>query len=138
MEFSLHAIGTVHTDTPDVEIPRHWSASAVSGVIDIDPKFSMALAEISPGDKIVVLFVFHRSPEFSDALLRQTPPHATQSKGVFSICSPVRPNPIGMSVVKVVAISGSSIVVEGIDMFDGTPVLDIKPHIERQPDGSRQ
>ncbi|MBW2264747.1 MAG: SAM-dependent methyltransferase, partial [Deltaproteobacteria bacterium] len=49
--------------------------------------------------------------------------------GVFSICSPFRPNPIGMSVLKVVEVSGNTIFVRGLDMIDGTPILDIKPHV---------
>ena len=49
---------------------------------------------------------------------------------MFSTCSPVRPNPIGMSVVQVVGVRRTSIDVRGLDMLDGTPILDIKPHIE--------
>ena len=54
--------------------------------------------------------------------------------GVFSICSPVRPNPIGMSIVQVVDIQGNILQVRGLDMVDGTPVLDIKPWWEREED----
>ena len=50
--------------------------------------------------------------------------------GVFSTCSPIRPNPIGMSVVEVLGIRGTNIDVRGLDMLDSTPILDIKPHIE--------
>jgi tRNA (Thr-GGU) A37 N-methylase len=50
--------------------------------------------------------------------------------GVFSICSPIRPNPIGMSLLEVVGIEGNRISVKGLDMEDGTPILDLKPHIE--------
>jgi tRNA (Thr-GGU) A37 N-methylase len=50
--------------------------------------------------------------------------------GVFSICSPVRPNPIGMSVLEVLGVEGSSVAVRRLDALDGTPILDIKPHIQ--------
>jgi tRNA (Thr-GGU) A37 N-methylase len=59
----------------------------------------------------------------------QIPAQGTTPKGVFSIGSPVRPNPIGLSVLKVLKVAGNKITVKGIDMFDGTPVLDIKPHV---------
>ncbi len=63
-------------------------------------------------------------------MLRQTSGHTGREMGVFSICSPIRPNPIGMSVLEVLGIKGSSIDVRRLDMLDGTPILDIKPYIE--------
>jgi tRNA-Thr(GGU) m(6)t(6)A37 methyltransferase TsaA len=79
-----------------------------------------------------VLFYFHQSPRFTPDLLVQTPPHRNDQMGVFSICSPVRPNPLGMSVVEVLGIDGNIIHVKGLDIRDGTPVLDIKPHVEQE------
>ncbi len=64
----------------------------------------------------------------------QTPPHRNESLGVFSICSPVRPNPIGLSVLEVLELNGGKIKVRGLDMLDGTPILDIKPNIEKRTD----
>ena len=131
MQFSIESIGYVHTKTDRTKIPRHWSISDVLGLIDIDEKFAGGLDGIAPGDDIIVLFAFHQSPLFSPDRLKQTPPHQSHPKGVFSICSPVRPNPIGSSILRVLAISGNRITVKGIDMFDGTPVLDIKPLTRR-------
>ncbi len=74
-----------------------------------------------------MLFYFHESPQFTHELLVQTPPHRNESLGVFSICSPIRPNPIGVSVVEVLGGEGRIIRIKGLDMRDGTPVLDIKP-----------
>jgi tRNA (Thr-GGU) A37 N-methylase len=82
------------------------------------------------GQRIVVIFHFHRSPWFFPELLRQTSGQTGRETGVFGICSPIRPNPIGMSVLEVLGIRGASIDVKGLDMLDGTPVLDIKPHVE--------
>jgi tRNA (Thr-GGU) A37 N-methylase len=79
---------------------------------------------------LVVIFHFHRSPQFSPEFLRQTSGHTGRETGVFSTCSPIRPNPIGMSVLEVLGIKGTTIDVRRLDMLDGTPILDIKPHVE--------
>ena len=127
MEIQLKPIGTAHTD--ETEIPRHWTVSEVEGRLVIDPEFTEALSDITVGQRIVVLFHFHKSPPFSADLLKQTPPHRKHPLGVFSICSPRRPNPIGLSVVEVLACKANILRVRGMDMIDGTPILDIKPHI---------
>jgi len=62
-------------------------------------------------------------------LLLQVPAERNEPKGIFSIGSPRRPNPIGLSILKVLDVADNRIMVRGIDMFDGTPVLDIKPCI---------
>jgi len=121
------AIGYVRTDAGS--LPRHWSMSDVRGRLEILPEYASGLAGIEPGRQIVVLFHFHQSPDFQPNGLAQTPPHATAPRGVFSTCSPWRPNAIGMSVVTVLQRQGNLVQVQGIDMRDGTPVLDIKPHI---------
>jgi tRNA-Thr(GGU) m(6)t(6)A37 methyltransferase TsaA len=127
MPITLHAIGVAHTDAED--IPRHWTVSDVEGTLVIDPAYTGGLADIAAGQRIVVLFHFHQSPPFSKNLLKQTPPHRDRTMGVFSICSPRRPNPIGMSVLDVVAREDNVLRVRGMDMRDGTPILDIKPFV---------
>ena len=127
MNISLSPIGTAHTDAQDM--PRHWTVSDVEGRLVIDPQYTEALSDITVGQRIVVLFHFHKSPPFSADLLKQTPPHREHPLGVFSICSPRRPNPIGLSVLEVLACNENVIDVRGMDMIDGTPILDIKPHI---------
>lgn len=128
MAITFSPIGWVRTDAD--KLPRHWSVSDVEGLLEICTEYTAGLADISPGQRIVVLFHFHKSPPFSPALLKQTPPHRGQSLGVFSICSPRRPNAIGLSVVEVLSTEAGRIRVRGIDMIDGTPILDLKPHIE--------
>ena len=128
MSIKLEPIGFVHTDAE--EIPRHWRVSDVEGMLVIDEEYLEGLKDIEPGQRIVVIFNFHRSPEFSSRFLRQTPPHSEKKVGVFSICSPIRPNPIGMSVLEVLEVKGTTIRVSRLDMLGGTPILDIKPHIE--------
>lgn len=131
MKIELEPIGFVRTEAE--KVPRSWRVSEVEGTLEIEEAYREGLADIEPGQRIVVIFYFHESPSFSERLLRQTPPHrrdAGRSMGVFSICSPVRPNPVGMSVVEVLGVEGTTMRVRGLDMRDGTPILDIKPHLE--------
>lgn len=127
MEIQFKPIGFFHTS--ETEIPRHWSVSDASGRIEIDPAFVEGLKDIRRQSRIIVLFCFHKSPSFMPGLLIQTPPHKGVPMGVFSICSPIRPNPIGLSVLTVTDIRDNIIEVKHIDMLDGTPVLDIKPYM---------
>jgi tRNA-Thr(GGU) m(6)t(6)A37 methyltransferase TsaA len=128
MHVKLTPIGVVRTDAQD--IPRHWSVSDVEGTLVIDDAYAEGLRDIKPGQRIVVIFLFDRSAAFTPDLLIQTSGADGQARGVFSLCSPIRPNPLGLSVVDVLARSKTNITVRGIDMLDGTPILDIKPHVE--------
>jgi tRNA-Thr(GGU) m(6)t(6)A37 methyltransferase TsaA len=130
MTISMDPIGFVHTD--EEKVPRHWTVSDLEGTLVIDRQFLPGLTDIKTGEHIVVLFHFHRSPKFESPFLRQTPPHRTEELGIFSICSPIRPNPIGISVLEVLGIEENIIHVKGLDMEDGTPILDIKPHVENK------
>ena len=132
MSIELKPIGFVRTDA--TEVPRHWSVSGVEGMLIIDEEYMEGLKDIEPGQRIVVIFNFHRSPEFASRFLRQTPPHRGKDMGVFSTCSPIRPNPIGMSVLEVLGVEDATIRVKRLDMLEGTPILDIKPYIEDKRD----
>ena len=125
LDIVLSAIGWVRHEAGDV--PRHWSVSDLEGDLDMRPDLAAGLADIAAGQKIMVIFLFDRSPPFSGDQLTQETRHSKAIKGVFSICSPRRPNPIGLSVVEVLAKEGCRLRVRGLDMFDGTPILDIKP-----------
>lgn len=123
----LEPIGTVRTEA--LEVPNSWTISDVEGELVIAKKYTQGIKDIHPGEKIVVIFNFHRSRPFSPGDLVQHPrgDWSRPKKGVFSICSPYRPNPIGLSVLTVTAVRGNIIAVKGLDMIDGTPILDIKP-----------
>jgi tRNA-Thr(GGU) m(6)t(6)A37 methyltransferase TsaA len=123
----IKPIGFVKTDTKNV--PRHWTVSEAEGMLIIDGKYKSGLKDIKPGENIVVIFNFHQSPAFNEEYLIQVPPHRQERLGVFSTCSPFRPNPIGMSVLEVIEIEGTTVYVRGLDMIDGTPILDIKPFV---------
>ncbi|QER41593.1 tRNA (N6-threonylcarbamoyladenosine(37)-N6)-methyltransferase TrmO [Thermodesulfobacterium sp. TA1] len=124
-EYVFRVIGYVKTEAK--EVPRHWSISEVEGYLEINPEYQLGLRDFKKGDKIVVLFVFHQSPPFTSDKLLQKPPHRKELRGVFSTCSPIRPNPIGLSVVEVLEVSDNKVKVKGLDMFDGSPILDLKP-----------
>jgi tRNA (adenine37-N6)-methyltransferase len=132
MAIQFDPIGVVHTDVESV--PRHWTVSDLEGTLEIDPRYEVGLRDINPGKRIIVLFHFHKGEPFALENLIQQPPVHREDRGVFSTCSPVRPAPIGLSVVEVLSRQGSSLRVKGIDMLDGTPILDIKPHTEKRPD----
>jgi tRNA-Thr(GGU) m(6)t(6)A37 methyltransferase TsaA len=128
MSIALMAIGVVRTKAE--RLPRHWSVSDVEGTLVIDEAYAAGLRDIEPGQRIVVIFHFDRSPAFAPEFLHQVSGESGREAGVFSTCSPIRPNPVGLSVVEVLKIAGASIDVRGLDMLDGTPILDIKPNIE--------
>lgn len=125
MSIEMKPIGFVRTDAR--EVPRSWKVSDVKGTLEINEVFSDGLRDIKPGQRIYVIFHFHKSPEFSGQFMRIKPPAYDKKVGVFNTHSPFRPNPIGMSILDVLDIKGTVIHVKGLDMLDGTPILDIKP-----------
>jgi tRNA-Thr(GGU) m(6)t(6)A37 methyltransferase TsaA len=130
MKIEMEPIGFVHTEAE--KLPRSWTVSEVEGRLVVEKEYLQGLKDFQAGQHIVVIFHFHRSPKFAARYLTQTPPHRKERLGVFSSCSPIRPNPIGMSVLQVLKIKGNIIHVRGLDMLNGTPILDIKPHIKRE------
>lgn len=125
MGLELKPIGYVSTEAK--EIPRSYMVSEVEGILVIDEKYLEGLSDIKAGDRLYILFHFHKSPEFDPKFLRIKPPHLNRKKGVFSTHSPIRPNPIGLSILEVLGIESNRIQVKGLDMLDGTPIWDIKP-----------
>jgi len=117
---SLKPIGYARVSVE--KVPRHWTVSDVEGELIIDQDYVKGLEDIKPGDRIVVIFHFHKSPPFDPAQhLKQKPPHRNEWLGVFSICSPIRPNPIGLSVLDVISVDGNIIKAKRFDMLDGAP-----------------
>jgi tRNA (adenine37-N6)-methyltransferase len=124
---TIAPIGVFHTDAK--QIPRHWTISDMKGNLVIEKKYQDGLRDIQTGQKIIVIFQFHQSPLFENSHLVQKPKHRKKEMGVFSICSPLRPNPIGLSVLEVIEVKENVISALHADMVDGTPILDIKPYI---------
>jgi tRNA-Thr(GGU) m(6)t(6)A37 methyltransferase TsaA len=123
-------IGVIHTPFPDrVSAPRQtYVARDVEGTIVLDPGrgFEHALADLAGWEYLWVLYWFHLNEGWRPKVL---PPRSRVRRGVFATRSPHRPSPIGMSVVRLVRVDGLSVHVRGVDMVDGTPVLDLKPYL---------
>jgi tRNA-Thr(GGU) m(6)t(6)A37 methyltransferase TsaA len=131
-EWRVKAIGHVRSQYQDTqEIPRGLGAQhTAEGTIEILPAFEDGLLDIEGFSHLFVIWVFHRAEECH---LVGTPPSDTRPHGVFAMRSPRRPNPIGLSVVELMGRDGRFLRVRGVDMLDGTPVLDIKPYLSSVP-----
>jgi tRNA-Thr(GGU) m(6)t(6)A37 methyltransferase TsaA len=125
---SYRPIGIVHSPFKEnVGIPRQAvGASNIKGTIEIFEEFSEGLKDLDGFSHIVVIFHLHMVKAPS---LKAHPPWNGREHGVFATRSPYRPNPIGVSVVCLESIDKNILHISGIDMADGSPVLDIKPHI---------
>jgi len=100
------------------------------GVLELLPEFETGLTDIEGFSHLFVIWVFDRSQGFE---LMGTPPSDDRPHGVFATRSPWRPNPIGLTVVRLLRRDGSRLHVRGVDMLDGTPILDIKPYLSNVP-----
>ncbi len=125
----LHIIGMLHGDiTSREDAPKNFDESDRTGTLEIYPEYQEGLDGITPGQTIVVLFWLHQSNR--DTL--KVYPRGDKSRGlrgVFATRSPMRPNPLAISELKVLAIHGNQLEVSGLDILDGTPIIDIKKKI---------
>ena len=120
-------IGTVHSPYKEkAAAPIQPKYSDESGKIEIFPEFAGGLKDLEGFSHIWVIFVFHKSEGYD---LHVKPYLDEEARGVFSCRAPRRPNPIGISLVKLESLSGNVLNVRGLDMLDGSPVLDIKPYV---------
>ena len=125
----LQFIGVLHGDIASHEdAPKNYSESKRVGSLEIYPEYEEALEGIVAGQIIVVLFWLHQAAR---DVLKVHPRGDTSRKlsGVFATRSPVRPNPIAISELKVLSIQGNRLEVSGLDILDGTPIVDIKKKI---------
>jgi tRNA-Thr(GGU) m(6)t(6)A37 methyltransferase TsaA len=100
------------------------------GVLEIRPEFEAGLTDIEGFSHLFVIWAFDRSQGFE---LLASPPSDNRQHGVFATRSPRRPNPIGLTVVELLGREGTRLRVRGVDMLDGTPILDIKPYLSSVP-----
>jgi tRNA (adenine37-N6)-methyltransferase len=130
--FSMKPIGFVRSGYTDKrDIPKGLGAKHdAEGVIEIDGEFEAGLMDIEGFSHLFVIWAFDRSEGFS---LQGGTPIDGRPHGVFATRSPMRPNPIGLTVVELVGRDGTKLKVRGVDMLDGTPVLDIKPYLSSIP-----
>ena len=126
--FPIHPIGVFHSPlTPKTGAPRQGRlAPEIKATIEIFPEYEKCVEGLESFTHVYVLFVFDRSRKWTASV---HPPGAKKSRGLFSTRSPNRPNPIGLTAVRLVRREGRILHVEGIDAFDDTPVVDIKPYV---------
>jgi tRNA-Thr(GGU) m(6)t(6)A37 methyltransferase TsaA len=118
-------IRSPYTDTS--QIPKGCGARhEAEGILEIDEEFEAGLADIEGFSHLYVIWVFDKVQGYD---LLATPPTDNKPHGVFATRSPRRPNPIGLTVVRLLSREGRQLRVSGVDMLDGTPVLDIKPYL---------
>jgi len=122
--FHVRAIGHVENDFNGPSMPDD-AISAESRII-LDPSLVNGLKGLEPGQQIMVVFYFHRSEGF-DLLQYPRGDRSRPQRGVFSLRSPRRPNPIGVTMVELIDIKGNVLTVRGLDAINGTPILDMKP-----------
>ena len=124
----MRPIGVIHSPFFEKdETPIQSSRTQTVGLVDVHPEFADGLQDIDGFSHIILLYVFHRSSGFS---LRVKPFLDDREHGLFATRYPYRPNPIGLSVVRLVKRQGNVLTVEGVDVLDGTPLLDIKPYLQ--------
>lgn len=129
---SLQPIGSVSSPYTDKSgIPKGLGAEhKAEGVLRIRPEFEVGLTDIEGFSHLIVLWLFDRSEGYE---LLGTPPCDNRQHGVFATRSPYRPNPIGLTIVELLRREGAALHVRGVDMLDGTPILDIKPYLSNVP-----
>jgi tRNA-Thr(GGU) m(6)t(6)A37 methyltransferase TsaA len=128
METSYRPIGTIHSPFNEIgDMPiQPTGASEIRGFVEILPELAKGLKDLDGFSHIILLYHFHRVRE---SKLTVVPFLDSQPRGVFATRAPVRPNPIGLSVVRLLSIDRNILHIENLDVLDGTPVLDIKPYV---------
>jgi tRNA-Thr(GGU) m(6)t(6)A37 methyltransferase TsaA len=123
---SLYFIGRVHTPWKRREdCPKNGRESDAVCTIEVDPRWAQALTGLETASHVLVLYWMDKARR---DLVLQAPRHYAEQRGTFALRSPVRPNPIAASVVRLVGIEANTLSVVGLDCLDGTPLLDIKPY----------
>ncbi|MBP1596222.1 MAG: putative protein family [Acidobacteria bacterium] len=132
-EFNMRSIGTIHSPYLETsQIPKGLGTRhTAEGMLELLPEFAAGLQDIEGFSHLILIWVFHRSEGYE---LVGTPPSDDKPHGVFTTRAPRRPNPIGLTVVELDRREGNFLHLRGVDMLDGTPVLDIKPYTSSVPE----
>jgi tRNA-Thr(GGU) m(6)t(6)A37 methyltransferase TsaA len=127
MEFSMHPIGVIHTPFKVTEgMPIQSARSTAAGKAVIDPQYNAGLQDLEGFSHIYLIYILHCSTGFE---LKVKPFLDDSLHGLFATRHPCRPNPIGLSIVRLLERRDNILEFEGADMLDGTPLLDIKPYV---------
>lgn len=123
----MHPIGIIHSPCTDKsQTPIQASHSQLKGTVEIHPQYAQGLQDLEGLSHIILLYAFHESSGYS---LIVKPFLDDQLHGLFATRYPDRPNPIGLSIVRLLERRDNILDIEGVDMLDGTPLLDIKPYV---------
>jgi len=128
MAFKYRAIGVIHSPFKEPRgVPIQASAAkGVRGWVEVYPEYADGLKDIEGFSHIILLYHFHLA---KPGRLLVRPYMDDEEHGVFATRAPSRPNPIGLSVVRLIRVEGNVLHVEDVDIVDGTPLLDIKPYV---------
>lgn len=128
MKIEYEPIGIIHSPFTELDgTPKQpKGAAGVVGTVEVFPQYAEGLEGLDGFSHIVLLFHFDRSVGFD---LQVVPSRDVERHGLFATRSPRRPNPIGLSVLRLRSVEGTTLHVEGLDIVDGTPLLDIKPYL---------
>jgi tRNA-Thr(GGU) m(6)t(6)A37 methyltransferase TsaA len=127
MEFIMKPIGVIHSPLTDKTLtPIQPTRSQVVGQVEVFHEFAEGLQDLEGFSHIILLYVFHQSRGYT---LQVKPFLDDQVRGLFATRYPCRPNPIGLSVVRLLARRVNVLDIEGVDLLDDTPLLDIKPYV---------
>jgi tRNA-Thr(GGU) m(6)t(6)A37 methyltransferase TsaA len=127
MEFTLHPIGIIRSPFSNTEeVPVQASRSKARGQVLVDLEYTNGLEGLEGFSHIFLIYIFHCSSAYE---LKVKPFLDNVTHGLFATRFPCRPNPIGISVVRLLSVRENIMEVEGLDVLDGTPLLDIKPYV---------
>ena len=127
MEFRLRPIGIIHSPFTEKKLtPIQPTRSEAVGRVEVFPEFVDGLEGLEKFSHIFLVYIFHQSEGFS---LKIKPFLDNQMHGLFATRYPYRPNPVGLSIVRLFAIRSNFLEIEGVDVLDGTPLIDIKPYV---------
>jgi len=128
MEIKFEPIGMIYSPFTDKnKTPIQSVRSQTIGRVEVNPQYSEGLKDIEGFSHIILLYVFHESKGYE---LQVKPFLDDNLHGLFATRYPSRPNPIGLSVVRLLKHEGNILEIEGVDVLNGTPLLDIKPYVE--------
>jgi tRNA-Thr(GGU) m(6)t(6)A37 methyltransferase TsaA len=132
VRINLKSVGVVRSPYQDsASVPKGLGAQHdAEGTLEIHDDLAAGLADIEGFSHLYVIWFFHRVDRVE---LTAHPPSDDRPHGVFATRSPQRPNPIGLTIVELLRRDGTKLHVRGIDMLDGTPILDIKPYLSSVP-----
>ena len=127
-QITYFPIGTIRSPFTDIfGMPiQPTGARAVRGTVEISEEYAEGLADLEGFSRIILIYAFHKC---ASCQLTVTPFLDTTTHGIFATRAPCRPNAIGLSIVRLLAVKGCEVVIEGVDVLDGTPLLDIKPYV---------